>query len=81
MASPVSSVVTSRAIALVIEREAAGGQRRRQQHRRRREVGVDRAAAPALAAVVARLAAVVRPREDRQPRRDAGDLEPRRRPA
>ena len=51
-------------------------QGRRQQHRRGREVRGRRAAAPALAAVVAGRAAIERPGQDRHPRRYARDLEP-----
>ena len=58
------------------ERHAAGRHRRRQQHGRRREVRVRRAPAAALAAVVALRAAVEGLREDRQPRRDARDVQP-----
>ena len=57
------------------DRELAGLEGGRQQHRGRGEVRVRRAAAPALAAVVAGGAAVERLREDRQPRRDAGDAQ------
>ena len=54
VASPVSSTVTSRAIALRDDLQLPGLHRRRDEHRRRREVRVRRAPAAALAAVVAR---------------------------
>ena len=75
VARPSLSVVTSRAIAPVIELEPARRQRRRQQHRRRGEIRVRRAAAAALPAVVAGRPAVQRLGQDRQPRRDAGDAQ------
>ena len=61
------------------EREPSGRQCRQDQHVGRGEVGVHRAAAAALAAVVAARSAVVRPGEDRKPGGNAGDLEPVRR--
>jgi len=53
-----------------------GPERRLDQDGGAREVRVGRAAAVALAAVVARRTAVERPRQDRQARGDAGDPEP-----
>ena len=55
--------------------EPPGGERRGQQDGRRREVGVGRAAAAALAAVVAGRPVAERPREDREARGDDGDAE------
>ena len=57
---PLASVITSRAMAPGDDLQLAGLQGGRQQHRRGREVGVGRAAAAALAAVVAGRAAVER---------------------
>ena len=56
--------------------QLAGGQCGRQQHRRRRKVGMRRAPASALSAVVARRPAVERLRENRQAIGDARDLQP-----
>src|SRR5688500_6074787 len=50
-----------------------------EEHTRAGEVGVDRASAAALLAVVTACTAVVRAGQDRKPRRDAGDLQPVRR--
>ena len=55
--------------------QALGGERRRQQHRRRREVRVRRAAASALAAVVTGRPIVQRLRQDREPDRNAPDVQ------
>ena len=51
-------------------------ERRRDKHVGAGEVRLHRAAAIALAAVVARLPPGERPRDDREARRDAGDLQP-----
>ena len=55
--------------------QPAGGERRRQQHRRRRKVRMRGAAAAALPAVVTGGAPIERPGQNRQPRRNAGDVE------
>src|SRR5665213_1483625 len=57
------------------ERELAGFERRSNQHSRAREIGIRRAPATALAAVMAGHASVQRLREDREAPWDAGDIE------
>ena len=57
------------------DRQASGRERRRQQYRGRREIGMRGTAAPALAAVMTRRPAVQRLRQDREPDRDAPDVQ------
>src|SRR5213592_5127043 len=58
------------------ERELTRPEGRGDEDIRRGEVGIRLTAAIALAAVVARGASGQRPGEDREPRRDTGDIEP-----
>ncbi len=57
------------------DRQPSRLERRREHDRHAREIRVRRAAAPTLSAVVARGAAVVRPRQDRETRRHDGNLQ------
>src|SRR5690606_26252960 len=71
------SVATDRHLArhcIGDQREPSGARRGCQQHVGAGEVGIHRTAAIALAAVMTRGAAVVRPGDDRQSRWNAGDV-------